>query len=153
MSSDTPNSIPKNFRPDIGSVQLLRKSWGILRRNPVEILTFNLVYLISGFILSATIIGILVIPGISAGYLLNLSGYIRNKEKLNPVNIFKLGWPYWSGMAVYYLILLSSLIIMAFIWCIALSFLCIGIFHVSDSSNDLYQHHKHVFCNPLFYDN
>ena len=124
MSSDTPNSIPKNFRPDIGSVQLLRKSWGILRRNPVEILTFNLVYLISGFILSATIIGILVIPGISAGYLLNLSGYIRNKEKLNPVNIFKLGWPYWSGMAVYYLILLVSLIIIAFIWYIALLFLC-----------------------------
>jgi len=84
---------------------------------------FNLGYFIIIFISAISLLGIFLIPGFSAGYMLTLSRHIRYKENLNFITILKHGWKYWFENLIYLSIVVSGLIISAVIIYVALVYI------------------------------
>ncbi len=82
----------------------ITEAWEIFKADIVQLIVLYLIFSIACGVLSITIIGLLAVPGIYAGYLIVMIGYLRRKEKLDIGKMFQCGWDYFVDMLLYGLI-------------------------------------------------
>jgi len=82
----------------IDGVKWLKEAWEIFQADVAQLIIISLVFGAACFVLGLTIIGSFATPGIYAGYLIVMIGYLRNKEKLDIGKMFSCGWEYFVDM-------------------------------------------------------
>ena len=87
-------------------VRWLSEAWKIIQADLANVVIFNLVYVVVAAILAVTVVGVFIVPGLYAGYMLSIIKYVRDKAKLDPVEMLQSGWQYWGVMLVYWLVMI-----------------------------------------------
>lgn len=82
----------------------LSEAWEIFQADMGQLIVFSLVFTIASFVAGLTMIGVLAMPGIYAGYLIVMIAYLRKKEKLDIGKMFQCGWEYYVDMLVFGLV-------------------------------------------------
>ena len=101
-SSGSRQFIPRDGKFD--AVKWMKEGWEIVKADMATIVVFHLVFTIACAVLSGTGIGAIAVPGILAGYMLVLIGYLRRKEALDMGKMFSGGWNYFVDMLVFWLV-------------------------------------------------
>jgi len=100
MPSESPRLGNAKFDP----IRWLSEAWKLIQADLSNVLIFNLIYVVIVTILAATVIGIFVLPGILAGYMLCTIKYVREKKKLDPAEMLQSGWEYYVNVLIYMIV-------------------------------------------------
>lgn len=82
----------------IDGVKWLKEAWEIFKADMGPLIIISLVFGAACFVLGITVIGSFATPGIFAGYLIVMIGYLRRKEQLDIGKMFSCGWEYFVDM-------------------------------------------------------
>lgn len=90
-----------NFMPrdvQIDGLKWLKEAWEIFQADMAQLIIISFVFGAACFVCGITVIGSLATPGIYAGYIIVMIGYLRRKERLDIGKMFNCGWEYFVDM-------------------------------------------------------